>query len=87
VGDTRKRWTAAGMLVAEQQFRRISGYSDLATLVITAECHAPRAAMAKDPTPSRSPSPLPSDQQPLQIAAEVPRMSRPGTLTDTSKPG
>jgi putative transposase len=23
-GDMRKRWTAAGMLVAEQQFRRIS---------------------------------------------------------------
>jgi hypothetical protein len=29
----RKRWTAAGMLGAEQQFRRIIGYSDLATLV------------------------------------------------------
>ena len=25
-GDMRKRWTAAGMLVAEQQFRRIIGY-------------------------------------------------------------
>jgi putative transposase len=32
-GDMRKRWTAAGMLQAEQQFRRIVGYSDLATLV------------------------------------------------------
>ncbi len=31
-GDMRKRWTAAGMLQAEQQFRRIIGYSDLATL-------------------------------------------------------
>ena len=25
-GDMRKRWTAAGMLVAEQQFRRIIGH-------------------------------------------------------------
>ena len=39
-GDMRKRWTAAGMLVAEQQFRRIIGYRELATLVIAIECHA-----------------------------------------------
>ena len=38
-GDMRKRWTAAGMLVAEQQFRRIIGYRDLATLVIAIERH------------------------------------------------
>ena len=43
-GDMRKRWTAAGMLVAEQQFRRIIGYHDLATLVIAVERHALRAA-------------------------------------------
>jgi putative transposase len=36
-GDMRKRWTAAGMLQAEQQFRRIVGYSDLAKLVIAIE--------------------------------------------------
>jgi putative transposase len=42
-GDMRKRWTAAGMLVAEQQFRRIIGYRDLATLVIAVERHALRA--------------------------------------------
>jgi hypothetical protein len=36
-GDMRKRWTAAGMLVAEQQFRRIIGYHDLAKLVIAIE--------------------------------------------------
>jgi hypothetical protein len=30
-GDMRKRWTAAGMLVAESDFRRIIGYRDLAT--------------------------------------------------------
>jgi putative transposase len=39
-GDMRKRWTAAGMLVAEQQFRRIIGYRDLAKLVIAIERHA-----------------------------------------------
>ena len=32
-GDTRKRWTAAGLLIAEKQFRRIVDYSDLANLV------------------------------------------------------
>jgi len=42
-GDMRKRWTAAGMLVAEQQFRRIIGYSDLAKLVVAIERHALRA--------------------------------------------
>ncbi len=36
-GDMRKRWTAAGMLVAEQQFRKIIGYSDLAKLVVAIE--------------------------------------------------
>ncbi len=41
-GDMRKRWTAAGMLVAEQQFRRIIGYRHLAKLVIAIERHAIR---------------------------------------------
>jgi hypothetical protein len=36
-GDMRKRWSAAGMLQAEQQFRRIVGYSDLAKLVTAIE--------------------------------------------------
>jgi transposase-like protein len=44
-GDMRKRWTAAGMLVAEQQFRRIIGYRDLAKLVIAIERHADRAKL------------------------------------------
>jgi putative transposase len=43
-GDMRKRWTAAGMLLAEQQFRRIIGYRHLATLVIAIERHAISAA-------------------------------------------
>jgi hypothetical protein len=36
----RKRWTAAGMLLAEQQFRRIIGYRHLAKLIIAIERHA-----------------------------------------------
>ncbi len=43
-GDMRKRWTAAGMLEAEHQFRRIIGYRDLAKLVIAIERHAIVAA-------------------------------------------
>jgi putative transposase len=35
--DMRKRWTAAGMLQAEQQFRRVIGYTDLSKLVIAIE--------------------------------------------------
>jgi putative transposase len=31
------RWTAAGMLEAEQQFRKIIGYSDLAKLANAVE--------------------------------------------------
>ena len=45
-GDMRKRWTAAGMLVAEQQFRRIIGYRNLAKLVIAIERHADRVKLA-----------------------------------------
>jgi transposase-like protein len=46
-GDMRKRWTAAGMLVAEQQFRRIIGYRHLAKLVIAIERHALLVAPTK----------------------------------------
>jgi hypothetical protein len=31
------RWSAAGMLEAERQFRKIIGYRDLATLVVAIE--------------------------------------------------
>jgi hypothetical protein len=33
-GEMALRWTAAGMLEAERQFRKIIGYRDLATLVV-----------------------------------------------------
>ena len=47
-GDMALRWTAAGMLEAEQQFRRIIGYTDLAKLV---------AAIDHDLTPPTATSP------------------------------
>ena len=47
-GDMRKRWTAAGMLLAEQQFRRIIGYRDLAKLVIAIERHADRVKLTTE---------------------------------------
>nr|MBA3376633.1 IS256 family transposase [Actinomycetota bacterium] len=36
-GEMALRWTAAGMLEAERQFRRIIGYRDLATLAVATE--------------------------------------------------
>jgi len=36
-GEMALRWTAAGMLEAERQFRRIIGYRDLATLAVAIE--------------------------------------------------
>jgi putative transposase len=48
-GDMRMRWTAAGMLEAERQFRRIIGYRDLANLAVAVE----REALAALPSPTR----------------------------------
>jgi len=51
-GDMRRRWSAAGMLVAEQQFRRIIGYRDLAKLIIAIERrHATLAATTVQANP------------------------------------
>ncbi len=36
-GDMCLRWTAAGMLEVERQFRKIIGYRDLATLALAVE--------------------------------------------------
>jgi putative transposase len=48
-GDMCLRWTAAGMLEAERQFRRIIGYTDLAKLVTAIERDLDHAA---DTTPT-----------------------------------
>jgi len=44
------RWTAAGMLEAERQFRRIIGYRDLAKLAIAIERDLARTTV---PSPTK----------------------------------
>ena len=39
------RWTSAGMLEAERQFRRIIGYHDLAELAIATELELARTTI------------------------------------------
>jgi putative transposase len=48
-GDMALRWTAAGMLEAERQFRRIVGYHDLAKLAVAIEAEPDRHTA---PTPT-----------------------------------
>jgi putative transposase len=53
-GEMALRWTAAGMLEAEGQFRKIIGYRDLATLVIAIERdHDRRRHTEEARTPTR----------------------------------
>jgi transposase-like protein len=53
-GEMALRWTAAGMLEAERQFRKIIGYRDLATLVIAIERDHDRRRHADAPrTPTK----------------------------------
>jgi hypothetical protein len=63
-GEMGLRWTAAGMLEAERQFRRIVGYSDLAKLVI---------AIERDLLRRQSLSHTHSQEAPI-----APRIARPG---------
>jgi putative transposase len=52
-GEMALRWTAAGMLEAERQFRKIIGYRDLAALVVAIERdsgHRRHADAARTPT-------------------------------------
>ena len=49
-GDMALRWTAAGMLEAERQFRRVIGYRDLATLAVAIEHELTRRTIAHTPT-------------------------------------
>jgi hypothetical protein len=52
-GNTALRWTAAGMLEAEQQFRRVIGADDLAKLAVAVEADIARSRAADN-------SPIPS---------------------------
>ena len=52
-GEMGLRWTAAGMLEAEQQFRKVIGHTDLAKLAIAIERHLTRTRQQEAPTPTR----------------------------------
>lgn len=58
-GDMCLRWTAAGLLEAEQQFRRIIGYKHLAQLAVAVErdLHAQRAAATRSTVPPTTTQP------------------------------
>jgi transposase-like protein len=49
-GEMALRWTAAGMLEAERQFRKIIGYRDLATLVVAIDSERERTTEASTST-------------------------------------
>jgi putative transposase len=49
-GEMCLRWTAAGMLEAERQFRRVIGYRDLAKLATAVERETARQTV---PTPTQ----------------------------------
>jgi putative transposase len=49
-GDMCLRWTAAGMLEAERQFRKIIGHSDLAKLALAVERDVAAKRAAHTPT-------------------------------------
>ena len=49
-GEMCLRWTAAGMLEAERQFRRIIGYHDLAKLVVAIDNEREQATETSTPT-------------------------------------
>jgi len=56
-GEMRRRWCAAGMLEAEQSFRRVKGHTQMPTLVAQLRAHAARVteaeAEADNVTPQR----------------------------------
>ena len=48
-GEMAMRWTAAGMLEAESQFRRVIGYRDLAKLAVAIERDRASTAAGSQP--------------------------------------
>ena len=57
-GDMALRWTAAGLLAAEQQFRHVIGYRDLAKFALAVERDHARTTIPS-PTKRRRSSSLP----------------------------
>jgi transposase-like protein len=67
-GDMRKRWTAAGMLQAEQQFRRVIGYTDLSKLVIAIER---RHLTLQSPNPTQRSEEVTTNTVTVESAAQL----------------
>jgi transposase-like protein len=55
-GDMALRWTAAGMLEAEQNFKRVQGYADLAELAVEIERQVTRTITATTPPVPSTPT-------------------------------
>jgi putative transposase len=66
-GDMALRWTAAGMLEAERQFRRVIGHGDLAKLANAVERDRARALEAD--TAHSHPSPMPAREAATLVTA------------------
>jgi len=66
-GDMALRWTAAGMLEAERQFRRVIGHGDLAKLANAVERDRARALEAD--TAHNHPSPMPDQEAATLVTA------------------
>ena len=54
-GDMCLRWTAAGMLEAEHQFRRIIGHTDIAKLAVAIERDITARRIADTPIATTAP--------------------------------
>ncbi len=65
-GDMALRWTAAGMLEAEHQFRRVIGHADLAKLAIAVEHDIANARTAATP---HTPPSMPAEEAATLITA------------------
>jgi hypothetical protein len=70
------RWTAAGMLEAEQQFRKIIGFSDLANLAIAVQSVAAAAHHGDDLLRARRISRVASALAARWTAGEIARHRR-----------
>ncbi len=57
-GDMCLRWTAAGMLEAERQFRRVIGYPKLPALAVAVERDIAHHTIIDTPAPEVAASPV-----------------------------
>jgi hypothetical protein len=63
------RWTAAGMLEAERQFRKITGYKHLAALALAVERDVAAARAATNRSSTHPPTPTTTTEPATTLAA------------------